>query len=797
MKITYLKLLLVGSLIYGTSCASYNKDLKNAKQQLDMLNYKVASENFNNAWQKQEDPEIARGLAFSHYKMRDFTKAASWYAVLQEKGSLNTEDYYQYAESLIANAKFDEASKLLDELAAKSPAETASPKWKNLNKSSKEAKELLNAPSDHQIKPLNSLNTSFSEFGLTKDLEKIYFSSDRITGSKDRIDVNNSIKSQRYGWTGNGFLSVFEGTFNETSKDVENIIPSKEFQNDLHIGPIHKAGDWMFYTVTEAGNVGTKGRGKDLTLYPEIRYKRKTGSGPFSEAKSLSVNAPLAYGVSDPYWNEATKRLYFASDMPGGMGGTDLYYMEYLGNDQWSHPVNLGEKINTYGNERSPLWYEGEMFFASDGMGGLGGLDIYKATYNENAFSEITNLGVPFNSNKDDFFYFQDTTLKDKIFITSDRAGSKGLDDIYLIEKMEEKFFTIKGSVKDNESGEPIPGAVINFTDLNNVVTSVVSDEDGVFSLKLPLDNEYVVQLDKTGYFSQIQDGVSTKPTKTNMMQMDILAEKIVLNKGIRIRDIYYDFDKSDIRPDAESELYKIISVLNENPQLRVLMFSHTDSRGKTNYNLKLSDRRAKSVIRFLGSDGIATNRMKYKAFGESKLVNECEDGIECSEEEHQLNRRTEFVIMNLASFNKNHSYESFIFEDPIQKERIETLAILEYDADDVDPSYYETNFEDVVTTDSPSTSSTAKPTIMEGVVESSNFSNHYIVVESWQTPRMAKMRAEELAKNNQVYIIPPFGNSSNYRIAVAVYPGLEQAARELNRVRVQFDNQEVWVLAY
>jgi hypothetical protein len=280
-------------------------------------------------------------------------------------------------------------------------------------------------------------------------------------------------------------------------------------------------------------------------------------------------------------------------------------------------------------------------------------------------------------------------------------------------------------------------------------------------------------------------------------MQMDILAEKIVLNKGIRIRDIYYDFDKSDIRPDAESELYKIISVLNENPQLRVLMFSHTDSRGKTNYNLKLSDRRAKSVIKFLGSDGIATNRMKYKAFGESKLVNECEDGIECSEEEHQLNRRTEFVIMNLASFNKNHSYESFIFEDPIQKERIETLAILEYDADDVDPSYYETNFEDVANADTPSSSSTAKPTSMEGVVDPSNFSNHYIVVESWQTQRMAKMRAEELAKNNQVYIIPPFGNSSNYRIAVAVYPGIDQAARELSRFRVQFDNQEVWVLAY
>ncbi|MCR9016838.1 OmpA family protein [Aquiflexum gelatinilyticum] len=790
MNKRYLHLLFLAPIIIGTSCSSYNSSIKRANQQLELYNFKDAAYEFSQAWEKKEDNETARGLAYSNYKMRDFGKAAAWYSYLADKDELTAEDSYRYSESLIANSKFDESAKVLDNMILKNGEISKDEKWMMLRKSAGEAKAILNTPTKFQVKPLKSLNTSFSEFGLTIDEGVIFFSSDRISDKKAGVVMTDNLKNQRYGWTGNGFLTVYEANLNKTNDDLENIALSKVFQNENHIGPVHKSGSMMFYTVTEAGNETNKREGRRFgtTLYPEILYKEKKADGTFGEAKPLNVNSSLKYAVADPFWDESKKRLYFSSDMPGGFGGSDIYYVDYLGSDKWSSPVSLGKDINTFGNDRSPFIYDDIFYFSSEGLGGLGGLDIYKSSMVGTSFSTPENLGVPFNSNKDDFFFFKDRSRNGQVFLTSDRNGSKGLDDIYFIEELKEEFFTVTGVVKDKETGEPIENTVVTLTDTaTGVNTSVVSDEKGGFAFILPLNNTYTIETITSGYFNQIKEGFSTKPNQNNKLDLNVYSEKVSFDKGIRIFDIYYDYNSADIRSDASVELRKIIEVMRDNPQFRLQMYSHTDSRGKAEYNEKLSESRGLSVVNFLSSEGIASRRVRSVGMGESKLVNDCVDVVECSEEEHQRNRRTEFVIMNLASFEKNLPYESFKFEDPDQKERIETLAVPELQAVPV-------NVEIVVSEEEIE----VDPAI-EGAytVAPSNNYNHYIIIESWQTEYMASLRAKELSGTYKVNVIPPTDGTSNFRLSVAVYPSMEEAAKNINRFRREFNDETIWILAY
>jgi OmpA-OmpF porin, OOP family len=788
MKKRYLHLLLFVPIAFGTSCSSYNSSIKRANQHLELFNFKDASYEFGEAWEKKEDNETARGLAYSNYKMRDFGKAAAWYRFLEDKNDLTTEDSYRYAESLIANSKFDESADVLDKMMLKDSQASNQPKWKMLRKSAGEAKSILNTPSKYQIKPLKSLNTTYSEFGLTIDEGVIFFSSDRIS---DKKGAGGLTDNQRYGWTGNGFLTVYEANLNKTNDDLENIASSKVFQNENHIGPIHKSGSMMFYTVTEAGNETNKREGRrfGLTLYPEIIYREKKSDGTFGSPKPLSINSSLNYAVADPYWDEANKRLYFSSDMPGGLGGSDIYYLDYLGNDKWSPAVNLGKDINTFGNDRSPFIYEDVFYFSSEGLGGLGGLDIYMSKMVGTSFSTPENMGVPFNSNKDDFFFFKEKSLDGKVFLTSDRNGSVGLDDIYFIEKLAEEFFTVTGVVKDKETGIPIENTVVTLTDTaTGVNTSVVSDESGRFTFFLPLNNTYTIETVTSGYYNQVKEGFSTKPNQNNKLDLNVYSEKVSFEKGIRIFDIYYDYNSADIRSDASVELRKIIEVMRENPQFRLQMYSHTDSRGKADYNQKLSETRGTSVLNYLGTEGIASRRVRSIGMGESRLVNDCVDVVECDEEEHQRNRRTEFVILNLASFEKNLPYEAFKFEDPDQKERIETLAVPELQAVPVSIDVVISEVEDEEIDESISGAYTVAP--------SNNF-NHYIIIESWQTEYMASLRAKELSGTYKVNVVPPTDDNTNYRLSVAVYPSMEEAARNINRFRKEFNDETIWILAY
>jgi outer membrane protein OmpA-like peptidoglycan-associated protein len=344
--------------------------------------------------------------------------------------------------------------------------------------------------------------------------------------------------------------------------------------------------------------------------------------------------------------------------MPGTLGLSDIFKVKINEDGSFGIPENLGNTINTEGKETFPfVTDETELYFASDGHPGLGGLDVFVSKMNaDGTFDEVQNVGDGVNSPKDDFAYLIDTKSR-KGFFTSNREGGQGYDDVYkFLEtrklKCEQELY---GTVTDLATSQVLPDAkIILFDNLFNTINTTSSDQKGYYAFAVDCGKNYNVRASKDNYTTKEQKVFIKKENgKTNL---DIALEKAVckvavgddLGKCFGIKMIYFDFDKSDIRMEAALDLEKILDVMNQYPLMKLDIRSHTDSRGTSKYNEALSDRRAKSTINWLVKNGVKANRLVGKGYGETMLVNKCSDGVECTEEEHQLNRRSEFMITAL-----------------------------------------------------------------------------------------------------------------------------------------------------
>jgi outer membrane protein OmpA-like peptidoglycan-associated protein len=329
----------------------------------------------------------------------------------------------------------------------------------------------------------------------------------------------------------------------------------------------------------------------------------------------------------------------------------DLYKISFLGDSAWSDAVNLGTEFNTIGDERSPFIDEmGDLYFSSDGHPGLGGLDVFLVKgfqLNNPVFLE--NLNSPINSNRDDFFFSKSND--NYAFLSSDREGGKGSDDVYRVKYAMEEVFNLKGEVLDKQDGKPIKNSVVTaINHRTGVNTRFVTGDDGQFEFFLPTLNSYKLAASATDYLSNTIDNVLTGSPNERLQgekYVQLSLEKMELKKTYKIENIFYDFDKWDIREDAKPYLMKLAYLLLENPTMKIELHSHTDSRGINEYNQKLSDKRAQAAVEYIVSLGISPSRITSKGFGESRLINHCKDGIDCSEDEHQENRRTEFIILD------------------------------------------------------------------------------------------------------------------------------------------------------
>jgi outer membrane protein OmpA-like peptidoglycan-associated protein len=378
----------------------------------------------------------------------------------------------------------------------------------------------------------------------------------------------------------------------------------------------------------------------------------KNGDGNWSDVVELPFNSKN-HSVAHPTLSVDEKRLYFSSDMPGSLGMSDLWYVDILGNDSYGNPVNLGSSINTEARESFPFISEkNNLYFSSDGRGGLGGYDIFSTPLNaQGQPGKITNLGAPANSSQDDFGFI---IKEEKRFgyMSSNRDGAEGSidDDIYRVDEKCE--IVITGTVFDEDSNALLPGAeVLLLDDSNNIVDSQIVGETASYSFNVDCQKQYSVRGSKPRYAPY--EKVLQTPNKSGTVEVPIPLKLVDpcppndLGCRLKLQPIYFDFDRYNIRPDAAIELAKILAAMRQYPELIIHIESHTDSRGNDKYNESLSDKRAQSTLQWLVDKGIAKSRLSAKGYGEYKLTNQCADGVDCTEEEHQLNRRSMFIIQN------------------------------------------------------------------------------------------------------------------------------------------------------
>lgn len=632
------------------------KLIERADHYFDKMWYSEAAALYEEALTKGEKNhsyEIIQKAADSYYFNTDMEKAYEWYSILYEQygKEMSADNVFKYAHSLKGTGKYARSKKLM---------RLYKKKMENGEVSSLEdtrplpneilLDNILNTGGDYEVKNL-AINTEYSDFSpMFLDSSQVVFAS-----AKDSSFLN----TRKYKWNDQPYLDLYVAKINEESKDLKDAIKfSKKINTKYHEASVTFAPDneTMYFT---RNNYGKKlKRDKNGVNHLKIYMSNKVGD-EWMEAVEVSFNSD-DYSTGHPALSPDGKQLYFVSDMPGSIGQTDIFVVDVLENNSFSEPRNLGPDINTERKEMFPFINDKKLYFSSDGHTGLGGLDVYEIAYTEEeGFEEVKNLGQPINSNRDDFSYIVNEENQ-KGYFASNRSEGKGDDDIYSFERLDlEKIpasnSAIAGVVTELITGDIMPQQLVELLDENGIkLKEMVSDDDGRFIFEdLEADTKYTIKANKDEYFENLQEVTTVESDTVDVIvAMKKLKEMIAVEEGIKklkTEMIHFDFDKSYIRQDASEELDKLIEVMTEYPSMVIKIESHTDSRGKRAYNKYLSDNRAKSTRDYILSKGITPERIESAiGYGEEKLLNSCDGNVACTEQEHYLNRRSEFIIVNM-----------------------------------------------------------------------------------------------------------------------------------------------------
>ena len=488
-------------------------------------------------------------------------------------------------------------------------------------------------------------NTPYLEFAPSfYGEEGLLFSSDRDTGNLARY---------RHSWNSRDFMDVYEVGHDSAGKGpIEKL---REINSRWHESTtvLSADGQTLYFTRNnnKNGRVITDDEG-----YVRLKiFRAILVDSIWSEIEELPFNSDR-YSVAHPALSPDGKTLYFASDMPGTYGFSDIFRVSVNADGTFGAPENLGPQVNTGARETFPfIDSEGVLYFASDGLPGLGGLDLFAVPLERiNQNPKVLNLGTPVNSSMDDFTYIiQGETRKG--YFSSNREGGQGGDDIYGFVETERLKFeceqVITGTVRDKVTQEILPGATVRVIDeSNSEIASVLTDIEGKYSLTLNCNEGNFIRASRQGY---VPSEVFLPPSEGTPKIVDLYLDPESLSAGfgsdlaklLQLSTIYFDFDKYDIRPDAEVELQKVIAAMEKYPSLKIKSNSHTDSRGPDAYNLWLSQKRAEATVQYMISKGISADRLQSEGYGETQLVNQCDDGVRCSNADHEKNRRSEFII--------------------------------------------------------------------------------------------------------------------------------------------------------
>lgn len=636
------------SLLLCLSAAFSQSKLRKADQLFKSYSYTDAGKAYDDYLESSKKPpsvQTIKNAGDSYYNIDDNRNALKWYQKLYDIQGLGmSEDYFlKYTQSLKGVMDYDKANKVIREYLKNKGDQKQIDHYLSqvkYNDSLSKTKPL------YALKNLD-VNTPKSEFGTAFYGERIIFAS-----SKDTTKLSTDL----YSWNNQPFLNLYVGDRNANDGNIYNdAIFLKNVMTKYHEATATFTVDLktIYYTTNIVLN-------KKLAL-DESRtnnfqiIKGQIEDGKLVKQENLFFNSKN-YSNGHPSLSEDGRWLFFASDMPGGYGETDLYVVQIGDDGTMGSPQNLGPTINTIGNELFPYFKNGILYFSSDGHYGWGDLDVYQSTFlGKLKFTEPKNLGSPINSNKDDFAYIVDAT--DTFgYHSSNRAMGKGDDDIYYFTKGKPICNQlVSGKVINIKSREIITDASIEVRDaFGELLSSTKSDASGMYSVTLPCGKKVKITATKANHSTEEKeitagkkDGDEVKDVNFELTKYDDIVKTENGQEKVIVNPIFFNYDKFDITPQAATELDKVVFAMQKFPNIKIKIESHTDSRGKNKYNEKLSDDRAKSTQTYIISKGIDASRIESAiGYGENRLVNKCKDGVKCSEDEHFKNRRSDFIII-------------------------------------------------------------------------------------------------------------------------------------------------------
>ncbi|MGB5417252.1 OmpA family protein [Algibacter sp.] len=600
-----------------------------------------------------------RKLADSYAFLRDPRNASRYYKSVVKQKDVPVEYYYKYAQALRGMKKYDESQIWLQRYKDSGGVLNTNDFSKDLNFIT----SVFGAKQQYFLDRVR-FNSKYSDFGAFEHDDKVYFASSR--------DEGVAVK-RLYGWNEEPFLDLYV-TEAGSKKNVDYTAKVKGDVNSIyHDGPatITKDGKTMYFSRNNfKDNIELKDK-KGLTNMKI--YRATKVDSLWTNIEDLSINGD-EFSTQHAALNTDDTKLYFTSDRPGTLGGSDIWTVDIASDGSLSNIQNLGNIVNSESAEGFPfINNEGVLFFSSDGQTGLGMLDIFATIKGEDDESivDVINLGVPVNSNKDDFAF---TMNENGItgYFASNRQGGRGSDDIYAYHR--EPVLHVEGVVTDAINMNPVAGAKITlYDDKGNEVAYMETDENGYYQINIDRNNDYKIVASQNKYIEDyreftskniqtelititgnlllnpVQDVVKLAELNTNNLdyESNLIGEDSTSVKNAQLKPIYFDFEKYNIRKEYALELDKIVKLMTDDyPEMVIRIEAHTDSRGTFEYNDNLSTNRAKSTYNYLISKGVnASSISEYKGYGERRLINDCADGVSCNEKQHQLNRRTQFIV--------------------------------------------------------------------------------------------------------------------------------------------------------
>lgn len=690
-----------------------DKDLVRAKRFFDKTFYSEAIILYEKLAEEKPSQEVIKNLADSYYYTNNLIKAQRYYRLLFQKygKDLDREYYFRYAQTLKASNTYADANEVLKQYYALSTTSKDSVYFKN------ELHELENVSAignRFDIKNL-AINTPNSEFGAVKYKGNLVFAG---------VKLKPGLLDKKFKWDNATYLNLVTVPLNEINATESNV---SYFADELKTG-MHEAnavftkdGKTMYFTRNNSKN-GTKKKNDDKISNLQI-FKAELVDGKWTNITALPFNSPN-YSVEHPALSADEKVLYFASDMPGSLGSFDIYSVN-VNKGAFDTPKNLGPLVNTDKREQFPfVSNDNKLYFSSDGHLGYGSLDVFVSDINGNEYSEPVNIGLPLNSNLDDFSFNIDSDTKEGYF-ASNRDGGKGSDDIYQFKEIKDLIVEdckqfIAGTITDVDTKLVLENATVMLQDsakktLNTVTTSV----DGKFSFTVACESSYTIVAFKEKYTNESRileigktrnitndgslalksleaikleeqknaedkrkeeirlekekrdkealalialneatkkakaDEIAAGEAKKKEKENQIMAQEkdVVKDKDrliIKTDPIYFDYNMWYIRKESKVVLGRVVALMNKYPGMVIEIGSHTDSRGNAKFNEELSQKRANSTREFIIQSGINASRVSAKGYGESVPIIKCKTDDACSEEDHELNRRSEFVIKKL-----------------------------------------------------------------------------------------------------------------------------------------------------